>query len=1244
MPIAFAPFQESKRLHGYAWFLSFALILCLSITPAHSQVNVLTQHNDIGRTGQNTQETTLTPQTVTTSSFGKLFSDVVDGTAYAQPLYMSNVATSHKGVHNVVFVATENDSVYAFDADNNGGSNGSPLWKANLAATSHGAAAGATAVSALEVGGVGTPVIGITGTPVIDPVAGTLYVVSFTSESSNFVLRLHALDITNGAERTGSPTLIQASVAGTGSGSSGGTIVFDPKWELQRPGLLLLDGTVYVGFAAYGDNGPWHGWILAYDAMTMKQVASYCASPEGVGAGFWMSGAGLAADLDGVNPNPQGRIYAVAGNGDFNATTTNQPGADYGDSVIELSLHAGILAPQDSFTPEEQAYLNASDGDLGSGGALVIPDTAAKTHLLLQSGKEGKIYLLDRDNLGGYNTPDKVVQELANGTTSSQWGAGVWGIPAYWNNTIYFPGRNAPLSAYSLIDGLLSTSPVSQSAEVLGYPAPSPSISANGKADGVVWLLKPANSSNSNAVLEAYDAANLANLLYSSITDISRDGLTIGIEYNVPTVANGKVYAMTRASVAGSGAAYGLLNVFGLFNGVKYVDAPVLTPGTASFKTSTTVTITDATPGAAIYYTTDGTVPSAASTLYTGPIAVSSNETISAIGSATGYLQSPTATGTYTCTTQVPTPHVSPLGGVYYSSISITITDSSSKATIYYTTDGSIPTTKSTQYTVPFTLPAGPTTINAIAVQAGFKTSEVFTRAYQVTPEGTLIDFSEGFANSAATMQFNGSTDLDDTRLQLTNGGFNEAGSAFYKTPVEVNQFTTDFSFQLSNPVADGITFTLQGVGPTALGSSGAGLGYAGIDSSLALKFDFFNDAGEGTDSTGAFVDGALPTVPAIDLSKSGINLLSDDTMDAHVASDGQNLYLTITDIVTNAVWSTSVPANIPSLVGGNEAYVGFTGSTNATDSSSQKIETWHYQGGSVTPAVTATPHFSLAAGTYATSQTVTISDSASGSSIYYTLDNSNPSSSSTLYAGPITVAATETIRALAIVTGHLASPVATITYTIGTTIGSGPPAAQVSTTTLNYGSVAFAGTETLPLTITNIGGGTLTVVPSAGPNYKFTGNTCGAGVSAGNSCGLEIQLSPTTVGVKNSTLTLTTNGTANPTVSLQAKSTGVGAIVTALNFGSIADGSKEVLPLTIENEAVAGSPTLTFKISGPSFEVLTTAQNTCMSGIATGSTCVVPIQFDPVGVGPASDLLTVTSSSGTISTVSLKGAATAAP
>jgi len=1003
-------------------------------TTSLAQVSVTTQHNDIGRTGQNTNETILTPTNVNSTNFGKLFTQTLDGVVYAQPLYLQNVTVPTKGTHNIVFVATENDSVYAFDADTNGGVSGMPLWVANLATPAHGALPGATSVPSIEIVEDIAPVIGITGTPVIDPVAGLLYVVSFTEEKSNYVLRLHALKITSGEEQRGSPITMEATASGTGVGSSGGVLTFDPKWENQRPGLLLLDGVVYVGFAAHGDEGPWHGWLFAYDATSLSQLSVYCSTPNGLGGGFWMSGAGLAADTDHPTAYPRGRIFAVTGNGDYSATTDGQTGVDYGDSVVKLSLQSDVLTLGDSFTPSDQAYLDASDGDLGSGGAVVIPDADSTTHLLVQSGKEGKIYLLNRDDLGFYHSTDKVVQELANGTTSSAWGAGLWGLPAYWNKTVYFPGRNAPLQAFTLADGLLGTAPVSETAEIFGYPAPTPSVSANGATNGIIWLLEY-TSSPAPTVLEAYEASKLEKLLYSSQTNATRDGLGTAVKFAVPTVAHGKVYAASSVTDPVTSAVYGQLNVFGLLSDFNYAQPPVLEPGSESFSTaSISVSITDATPGAVIYYTSDGSAPSPVSTRYTGPIAVTANETVTAIASATGFLQSLPVAATYTSTLEVPDPVVSPSPGIYTNSVPVNITDSLSSASIYYTTDGSVPTASSTLYkgafslTVPYT---STVTLKVIAVKTGRKSSNVITRIYQITVEGTSIDFSAGFSSAPGVMTFNGSTDLDDTRLQLTNGALNEAGSAFFNTPVQITSFTTDFTFQLSNAVADGFTFTLQGNGPTALGSSGAGLGYAGINSSMALKFDFYNADGEGPDSTGVFVDGAAPTVPAVNLVGTGINLASDDAFDAHLVYTSDTLAVTITDVVTSATWSTAFAVDLPTLTAGPTAYAGFTGSSNATGSSSQKIETWSYLAGPPTEASTAAPTFSLAAGTYAAAQSVQLSDTTSGAKIYYTTDGSNPSTASTLYSGAISVKTTETIHAIALRSGDLVSSVSSITYSI---------------------------------------------------------------------------------------------------------------------------------------------------------------------------------------------------------------------
>ena len=1058
--------------HGLIFALLTFTVSCLA------QVSVTTQHNDVGRTGQNLNETVLTPKDVNSASFGKLFSQVVDGPIYAQPLYLPSLAIPGAGTHNVVFVATENDSVYAFDADNNAGVNGPPLWIASLTTSAHGAAAGATAVSSLEVGEGTTALIGITGTPVIDPTNGTLFVVSFTQEGSAFVFRLHALQVTTGREQPGSPVAIQASVSGTGNGSSGSVLKFDPAWENQRPGLLLLNGVVYIGFTAIADQGPWHGWIFAYDETSFSQLGVYCASPNGVGGGFWMSGAGLAADTDNAQIDPKGRIFVATGNGDFDAISVTEPGTDFGDSILNLSLINGALAPSDFFTPSNQAYLNASDGDLGSGGVLVIPDADTTTPLLLQAGKEGKIYLLDRNNLGAYHPTDQVVQELAIGTTSGSWLAGLWGIPAYWNKTVYFPGRNAPLQAFALTNGLLTTTPVSATTEILSYPAPSPSISANGMTSGIVWLLEYSNPSASGAVLEAYDALNLQNLLYSSQTNVTRDGLTSGVKFAVPTVANGKVFAASTVTDSITGAASGQLNVFGLLAGANIAASPVFTPSGESFTPPLSVSVMDSTPNAMIYYTTDGSVPSARSTLYGGPITLNTGQTITAIANAPGYLQSAPASQTYTSTAQVPDPAVTPATGIEVNSVTVTIKDSLKAASLYYTTDGTTPSNKSNLYSQPFSLSLpGLVTLKIIAQASGLSPSNVITRQYEITDEATAINCggSSGFATAGCTMQLNSGAVLQGGSLQLTDGAFDQVTSAFLASPVEVSAFTTDFTFQLTPvagvPFADGFTFTMlsQVGGPSSVGKGGAGLGYAGIGlNSIALKFDFFNDAGEGTNSVGVYVGGANPTVPAVNLTGTDINLNSNDQFDAHLVYNGSatTLDVTITDLTLgNVAWSTAFNVDIQTMLAGKIAYAGFTGSTSAIGTSNARILGWTYQAGTSTVTPTAPPVFSLGSGADPGTQTVTLSDATTGAVIYYTTDGSQPSTASLVYSAPISVA-NQTISAIAVAPGDLVSAPISSAYTIGGSFSFGEGFSGPSGLTLN-GSTSF---EDKALALTNGG------------------------------------------------------------------------------------------------------------------------------------------------------------------------------
>ena len=922
-------FGKFGRPYGIAAF-GWLLIATLMGGRATAQVNVLTAHNDIARTGQNLNETILTPYTVNSAQFGKLFSRSIVGGAYAQPLYVSQLAIPGKGTHNVVFVATDGDRVYAFDADSNGGADATPLWSVSLLTNT--APAGTYGLN-----------LGVFGTPVIDLSTNTMYLASSETQGTGDIFRLHALDITTGAEKFGAPVVIQGSVPGTGSGSSGGVLAFDPSLHNQRPGLLLLNGVVYVGFGSVSDNGAWHGWVFSYNAATLQQIDIYCTSPNGSGGGIWMGGSGLAAEVN--NPsNPYGRMFIVTGNGSYAASTPYTNTMTYSMSVMDLDLTGGVMTVKDEFTPWNEAQLDSRDGDLGSGGAVLLPkQTLASGQTLsplVQMGKNGLIHILDRNNLGGFNSPDQVVQELQTPEFGpNNWGKGIWGSPAYWNNNLYFGGaqyatvgsrEGSTFDAYSFVNGQMSTAPTSSSAELFAYPGPTPSISANGTSGAIAWALKTDVYVNqAPAILFAYDATNLANVLYESDTNATRDAAGKAVKFTTPTVANGKVY------VGGNGQ----LTVYGLLS-TPTVATPTFNPPSEMFTGSLQVAIADATPGAQIYYTTDGSPPTVGSTPYTGPITVTSNETISAIASETNFVQSASVAATYAATQDAANPVFSLSSGTYAGSQTLTITDASAKAVIYYTVDGSTPTTSSPVYTTAITVPVSET-VQAFATAPGLLPSSVVSASYDLDPV-YAINYTQGFSLAQGPIQFNGTTGLDDFRLQLTNGGQEEAGSAFYTTPVDIRAFTTDFTFQISNPVGDGMTFTIQNEGPTALGGRGGELGYGGIGKSVAIKFDIYNNQGEGPDSSGLYTNGADPTIPAINLTPSGVNLHSGDYMDAHVTYDGATLTITLSDEITLATWSYSWPINIPGIVGGPTAYVGFTGGSGGA-TASQKLTYWTY-------------------------------------------------------------------------------------------------------------------------------------------------------------------------------------------------------------------------------------------------------------------------------------------------------------
>ena len=765
-------------------------------------------------------------------------------------------------------------------------------------------------------------------------------------------------------------------MAGSGDGSVSGQLTFDSFHQMARSGLLFMNGTVFIAFASHCDFGPYHGWVFAYDATTFTRKSVYVTTPNGGLGGFWMGGAGVAADSSG-------NIYVASGNGDFD--TTNVPARETGDTLLKLGTANQTLTQLDYFTPQDQANLDANDRDLGSGGVLLLPDQPTTTpHILLQTGKEGRVYVVNRDQFttsnshycSGCTNDTEIIEESSSGAVG-----GIFGMPAYWNNTIYFWGAGDVLKSVPISNGLPDFTHLSGSAPALHFPGATPSVSSNGTAagTGIVWAIDSSQYGSPGpgpgpAILYAYDASNVATQLWNS-TQGTNNAAGNAVKFSTPTVANGKVYVGTSAEVD----VYGLLG-----GGAPTTATPVISPASEAVTTPIQVSIVDSTPGSTIYYTTDGSTPSP---------------------------------------------------------------------------------THGTQYTSGFTLTAS-ATVKAMAAATNFNNSPVATAVYTIGSNPFTINFGSGFAG-ATTLALSGSAAINGTRLRLTDTGGNEAGSGFFTAPVNVQSFTTDFSFQLTTPLGDGFTFAIHGgSAAAALGPAGGGLGYgpdmpggtAGIPASVAVKFDLFSNAGEGADSTGIYTNGASPTTPFVDMTSSGVNLHSGDVFQVHMAYDGTNLLMTVTDVTTGKVFTnTFANINIPGVIGGTTGYVGFTGGTGGS-TAIQEIVSWTYSSGGGTSAQAATPQITPAAGSYTSSVKVTLTDTTSGATITYTTDGSTPvpgtHGTAIASGGSFTLTTSATVTAIASASGFTNSAIASSAYSITT-----PPPA----TTINFGS-GFAGETTLAL------------------------------------------------------------------------------------------------------------------------------------------------------------------------------------
>jgi fibronectin type 3 domain-containing protein len=911
--------SRDRRSHGHSHSarleqLEVRLVLSTNVTAYHQASPVANPASTIGA-GVNSNETLLTPANVNATNFGKLFATTVDGQVYAQPLYMENVSITtgtHQGTHNVVFIATQHDSLYAIDS-----SSGIILWQDALLTAEHGGTVTSVPNSAVGSGDI-SPEIGITATPVIDPTNNTIFVEAKSQEvatdGSHFEHHLYAINIGSGAitnkvliaDSIGDTVVSGPSVNGNGAGSSGGVLKFDALRQLERPGLSLVNGNILLAFASHGDNGPYHGWILGYSESSLAATAVFNANPNGSDDGIWQSGGTLAYETVGGTTY----LYFESGNGSFDTTLVQSPfnanlmipnQGDYGDSFVKLQIDGSTPAQgsldaannlngwgmhvADYFTPINEGTLSGGDTDLGSGAPLLLPasaGSAAHPNLLVGAGKEGRVYLIDRNNMGGYHGDaagdgnsgtDNIVQETASGAIN-----GSLDTPTFFNGTLYYVGGYGdPARTFTVSSATISSTSVTQSADSFPFPGSTATISTNPSGgNAIVWDIAGPGTDQ----LRAYNASQgYSSELYTSAQAAnSRDALGSSVKFTVPTVADGEVFVGTTNSVV----AYGL------------IQQAMLPPAAPSNLVATALS------GSVIQLTwKDNDTPP---------------------NSATGYNILESTGGAFT---QVGT--------------------ASAGATTFDV--GGLQVSTTYQFEVSAFNSAGTSAVSNIA-------------SATTTNQTGVLNFSTGFAGSTSLLTYNGSAKINGTSAELTDGGGTEAGSVFSTNKVDVTKFSSEFTFQLTSANADGFTFTLQDRGPTALGPTGGGLGYGpdtpggtpGIPTSVAVKFDLYNNAGEGTDSTGEYTNGASPTTPAIDLTSTGINLHSGDVFDVVAGYDGTTLNVTITDTSTKASATQSYTVNIPQVLGGSTGYVGFTGGTGG-QTAIQNILTWTYS-----PTATSLP------------------------------------------------------------------------------------------------------------------------------------------------------------------------------------------------------------------------------------------------------------------------------------------------
>ncbi len=828
-------------------------------------VPILTYQYDNTRAGANTNETILTPANVNTNSFGKLFSYPVDGYVYGQPLVATNVAIPGQGTHNVLYIATEHDTVYAYDADTY---TPTPYWTNTFIHPPATNTISSGFGSGTDVYGNISPEIGITGTPVIDPVTQTIFVEARTRVISagnvtNFYHMLHALDLATGQERPNSPVNIFATnYPGTG-GSNGvingitvhdsdgaGHVLWNSLQEQNRPGLLLLNGQVFIAYCQPGDKIPWHGWIFAYDETNLTRTGVVCITPNGEAGGIWMGGGAPAADTNGF-------IYVNTGNGDFNTLSNN-----FADAYVKFSTTNGLQVA-DYFSPNNTAFLESHDLDVSSAGMILLPDSVgsvAHPHLLFGGSKNDAMFLLDRDNLGQFNAAsDLIVQGISNSTSTQ-----IFSGPAYYNGTIYAVANGQGVKAYSIANAAINTTPTSTSSSTFSSGT-TPTISANGTSNAIVWALNiDGFNGGTAAVLRALNATNLSQELYNS--SLARDNPGPAVHFTSPSVANGHVYVPARFQVS-------------VFGNAIFLQAPVISPNGGVFTNSQTVTLSNSFNGAVMYYTLDGTAPTTNSLLYSGPFVINQSTLVQAIATYPGAVNSAVASASFQNSLSLPPSpwqtsdigSVAFAGSVYFSNGVFVVTGSG--ADIYNNADA-----------FRFVYQTATNDCTNIAHVTGIQDINMYSKA------GLMIrnDLSPGSANALMTMT---ATQGASFQYRTNGGGSTTSGftaGLFAPYWVKLVRIGNTFTGYRS---PDGVTWTQQGTPITiSMGSTAyVGLAVTSHDNTKIATGTFDNVTVNGITYTNP--------PPAVALTSPPTNSTYTATASVSMSADAAALYDTITSV-----------------------------------------------------------------------------------------------------------------------------------------------------------------------------------------------------------------------------------------------------------------------------------------------------------------------------------------------------------